>query len=229
MTRDYFIQSAIDTLKARTYLEIGVQRGKNFFRISAPLQIAVDPHFRIGITRRLRNPATLLRSRFFEMTSDDFFRERAPSFFRDRKIDVALIDGLHTYDQVLSDFNNCLNYLSSQGIILFHDCNPATKEAAEYGHSPTEIMQKFEGKNAEWNGDVWKAIVHIRSQCPDIETFVLDCDHGIGVARRGKAMDRLNLTVEQVRAMNYEDLEHDRINLLGLKPASYWNEFITNV
>ena len=226
MTREYLIQSAIDRIKARTYLEIGVHRGKNFFRISAPFQIAVDPNFIIGIKRRLNNPRVLLRSRFFEMTSDQFFATRAASVFKDRQLDVAFIDGLHTSEQVLADFNNCLKYLSPNGVILFHDCNPTSREAAEYGHSPREIMQKFEGKNAEWTGDVWKAIVHIRSQNKSVAAFVLDCDYGIGVARRGKPANELSLTAEQVAALTYDDLDRNRVRLLDLKPPQYWDEFI---
>ena len=226
MTREYFIQSAINKIKARTYLEIGVHRGKNFFKISAPLQIAVDPKFIIGITRRLKNPGVLMRSRFFEMTSDQFFATRAAEVFRNRQLDVAFIDGLHTSEQVLADFNNCLKYLSPNGVILFHDCSPATREAAEYGHSPSEIMQKFEGKNAEWTGDVWKAIVFIRSQYSSVDAFVLDCDYGIGVARRGKPVNGLSLTEAQVASLTYEDLDKDRVRLLDLKPPHYGDEFV---
>jgi hypothetical protein len=162
------------------------------------------------------------------MTSDDFFARHAEKVLAKRKIDVALIDGLHTYEQVMKDFDNCFRYLSPNGLILFHDCNPLTREAAEYAHSPEEMLKKFpDAKSAEWNGDVWKAIVHINSLYPDIEILVLDCDYGVGVARRKPGAAKiLNLTAVQIQNLTFDDLERDRVRLLNLKPASYWNEYV---
>jgi hypothetical protein len=161
------------------------------------------------------------------MTSDDFFTQEAPTVLKSRKLDVALIDGLHTYEQVMKDFDNCLQYLNPDGFILFHDCNPITREAAEYAHSPEEIMKKYPGKTPEWNGDVWKAIVHIQALYSDIDIFVLDCDYGVGVARRSNSVVKnLNLTIEQIQKLNYDDLDRERIKLLNLKPVAFWSEYV---
>jgi len=227
MNRQIVAQTLIDKFEFQTYLEIGVQRAKNFFSVKAKRRIAVDPHFMIGLQRRLKNIASFFSDQLFEMTSDDFFEKEASVVLDKNKIDVALIDGLHTYEQVMKDFTNCLSYLSPTGFILFHDCNPESKEAADYAHSPKEIMQKFPGKSPEWNGDVWKAIVDIRSNYPDIEIFVLDCDYGVGVARRKKgAGGDISFTPEQIKQFNYGDLEVNRTKFLNLKPASYWNDYI---
>lgn len=225
MKRDRLIQTAIEKINAQTYLEIGVQRGKNFFAIDAPVMIAVDPKFLIGYRRRFSNFFKYIKARFFEMTSDDFFERHAPAVFRRRLLDVALIDGLHTYEQALKDFENCLKYLSPRGIILFHDCNPLSKEAAEPGSSPGDVMSRL-GTGAEWTGDVWKAIVHIRARCPNVDVFVMDCDYGVGVACRRPAQEQLPYTAAQIAAMTYSDLEKDRQTLLGLKPTQYWDEFV---
>ena len=227
MNRQIVAQSLIDKFGFHTYLEIGVQRAKNFFSINAKRKIAVDPHFMIGIQRRLKNIKTFFSDHLYEMTSDDFFSNFASKILGKNKIDVALIDGLHTYEQVMKDFTNCLSYLSPTGFILFHDCNPTSKEAAEYAHSPKEIMEKFPGKSPEWNGDVWKAIVDIRSNYPDMEVFVLDCDYGVGVVRRKKgAGGDISFTSDQIKKFSYNDLELNRNKFLNLKPASYWNEYI---
>lgn len=227
MNRQIIAQSILDKYKFETYLEIGVQRAKNFFQIKASYKIAVDPVFKIGIQRRLKNLHTYFNDHFYEMTSDDFFARKAPKVFTKRNIDVALIDGLHTYEQVMKDFDNCLQYLSADGYILFHDCNPLTREAAEYAYSPEEIMKKFPGKSPEWNGDVWKAIAHINSLYDDIEIFVIDCDYGVGVARRSQNKQRLlNLSEAEIKRLTYDDLEKDRVRLLNLKPDTYWNEYL---
>src|SRR5277367_6369165 len=129
MQRNTIIQRVINKMEAKVYLEIGVQRGKNFYAIRAPKKIAVDPHFMIGIMRRLRNPLSFFNSSFFEMKSDQFFDEQAAGILSRNKIDVAFIDGLHTYAQSLKDFLNCALHLSSNGVILFHDCNPLSEAA----------------------------------------------------------------------------------------------------
>lgn len=229
MKKELIIQLIIDKINAVTYLEIGVQRGKNFFAVKAPKKIAIDPNFMLGIQRTISHLIDYWRSNFFEMTSDDFFRTKAAGFFGKTKIDVAFIDGLHTYENSLADFENCLNYLSPNGIILFHDCNPASREAAEYAHSPQEIQQRFPGRNAEWNGDVWKTIVHIRSLYPDLEVCVLDCDFGVGIARRKKPSDPLSFSRDQITALTYADLEKNRDRFLNLKSPDYLRDLITSL
>jgi len=229
MNRQIIAQSLIDKFNFKTYLEIGVQRGKNFFGVNAERRIAVDPNFKIGIQRRLKNLSSFFNDHLFELTSDAFFDSRARDLLRKQPIDVALIDGLHTYEQVMKDFENCLKYLSPHGFILFHDCNPLSMEAAEYAHSPEEVMAKFPGKTAEWNGDVWKAIAHIRAGYADIEMFVVDCDYGVGVARRKTgAGKKLDIPVDEIGKLTYADLESNRAQLLGLLPPSHWDEFLKN-
>ena len=229
MDRTLITQACIDRISAQHYLEIGVQRGKNFFKIKAEKKTAVDPNFLIGIRAKLSNLRDWLTSDFKEMTSTDFFKNQAPQKLKNKKIDVAFIDGLHTYEQTLEDFLNCSQYLSDNGIILFHDCNPATPEAAAPLNSPTEKMQKFPGQNGEWNGDVWKTILHIRSLMPDWQAFVLDCDYGVGVAIRRKNDQLLSFSKEQIEKMDYKQLETNRKLFLGLKSPLYLNEFLVSL
>jgi len=226
MKKEEIIQRVIDKISAKLYLEIGVQRGKNFYKIDAPQKIAIDPKFLIGYRRRLSGLRTFFKSQFFEMTSDQFFSTKADAVLRNKQIDVAFIDGLHTYEQSLEDFNNCLKYLSPNGVIFFHDCNPASKEAAERATSPQEMMKKFSNKNAEWNGDVWKTIVHIRSMHSNLRVFVFDCDFGLGVVMRGKPDEELRFSIEEIAHMDYEYFDTNRYRLLNLKDPQYLHEFI---
>jgi hypothetical protein len=120
-----------------------------------------------------------------------------------------------------------VKYLSSKGVILFHDCNPVSEAAADpEARSPEEMQQKFPGTNAEWNGDVWKTIVHIRSQYPDFETVVLDCDFGVGVAWRQKTQQPLSYSPVQIQNMTYSDLDKNRTSLLNLKKPEYLDEIL---
>jgi hypothetical protein len=230
MNRTQIINSIIKRMKARTYLEIGVQRGKNFYQIEAPAKIAVDPEFKIGLTRRLKNLPQVFNNRFFEKTSDTFFEKDASEVFKTHQLDVALIDGLHTYEQSLKDFENCLKYLSPNGVILFHDCNPLSKEAAEpAAKSPEDKLARFPHLNAEWTGDVWKTIVHIRSLFPQIEAFVFDCDFGVGVAKRSLSPKKLKLSASEIEKLSYEDLAERRTEFINLKQPGYLDEFINTL
>jgi len=90
----------------KTYLEVGVGRGRNFNKISIPDKCGVDPNC----------------DTTFRMTSDDFFKSNR------RVFDAIFIDGLHHAVQVLRDISNSLSVLNPGGAIVIHDCNPQTEE-----------------------------------------------------------------------------------------------------
>lgn len=115
------VQLALQNRTNPLYLEIGVQYGKAFRRIAAAEKIAVDPRFRLS-QRSRRRADRLGNTHYFEMTSDSFFVDVPPLL--DRGIYVALIDGLHTYEQTFRDVENTLRFLRAEGVILLHDCNP---------------------------------------------------------------------------------------------------------
>lgn len=228
MRREVIIQAVIDRIHARTYLEIGVQRGKNFLAIKAKNKIAVDPKFIIGYLRRLKNIKQFLRHSFIEKESDLFFEEDAKRLLK-TGIDVAFIDGLHTYEQSLRDFDNCLKYLNSGGVIILHDCNPLWEGAGVKANSPEDARKIHSNKIMEWNGDVWKTIVYIRSQYKDLNVFVLDCDHGVGIVYRGVPESLLPFAHGEVANLTYEYFDSRRKELLNLKKPDYLQEFLTNL
>ncbi len=223
MNRVTLIRSLMKQKRLRNYLEIGVFNGHVFFRIKSTFKIAVDPEFQFDFLRKVGkiiiNPYNLF-NKYFSKTSDDFFSEDAPKLLAQKKIDVALVDGMHEYAYALRDVENMLNYLGSGGLIIMHDCNPATKEA---GRSCEEW--KATGSSGKWNGDVWKAIVHLRSLRKDIDVFVLDCDYGLGIITKREPENTLNFSVEQIKSFTYEDFNVNRVKWLNLKPATYSYEY----
>ena len=230
MNRMDIVQLVIDHLKARNYLEIGVKKGKLFLNIKARKKRAVDPVLKMDTARKLkysiRNTSNIFNE-YYEMTSDQFFADQASRLTGLNKIEVAFIDGLHTYEQSLIDAQNCLKHLSEQGVILMHDCSPQSEVQACPADSRAHADSiSPDGKTAGWSGDVWKTIVNLRSTRPDLEIFVLDCDHGIGVITYGKPDKLLQLSEEQIAAMSYQDLADNREELLNLKPPEYIREFL---
>jgi hypothetical protein len=218
-------QACLEGAGGGNYLEIGVSRGASFIPIWARAKWGVDPAYDLPrrqlLKYRLASAIGWKEVRLFRMTSDDFFKAQS-QFLARRGVDVALLDGLHSYAQTLRDVLNTLNHLKPGGLIVLHDCNPLTQEAATAAQSYDAFVEtQLPGWKGDWNGDVWKVIVHLRSLRNDLETVVLDCDHGVGIVRREPNRKTLGLSTDQIAEMQYSDLKIDRQELLGLKPADY--------
>jgi hypothetical protein len=206
----------------RNYLEIGVFNGGVFFRVKSTFKVAVDPEFAFDASRKIGktiiNPLNLF-NHYFQKTSDDFFAKDAPALLGKNKVQLALIDGMHEYSFALRDVENTLKYLTEDGVIVMHDCNPQKKE-----HAGTYEEWRKKG-SGHWNGDVWKAIVHLRSYHDDINVFVLDCDHGLGIITKSKQEKKLSFTEKEIHAFTYEDFDAHRNEWLNLKDPSYFQEY----
>lgn len=222
----HIIQSFINAKQYRRYLEIGVSQGDNFLLIRTAHKTAVDPRFQVPwprwIRTVLRHPREL-RNRYFEMTSDEYFDKDAANL-QQHGLDIVFVDGAHEYKQCHRDIINALRYLHSDGVILVHDCNPPSANAARSWEEFTAARQrKQQGWTAEWCGDVWKAMARLRSERPDLGACVLDCDYGVGVVRLfplPQPTPPTPFSVSDIEAMSYEDFVKHRALLIGLRPAS---------
>ena len=232
MNRVDIIQAVIDrkksTRKDVNYLEVGVLAGDAFFRIKANYKIGVDPNFTFSRLKQLRycfkNPTNFL-NHYYEVPSDSFF-EKNHELLSAKGLDVVFLDGLHTYDQSLKDVQNSLKYLNDGGVIILHDCNPMSEIAAMPAESIQEVQaMNLPGWDGVWNGDVWKTIAYLRSNYDDLNIFVLNCDFGVGVITRGKPETVLNLDEEDLKSINYKNLEADRKQILNLKGTDYLVDF----
>jgi hypothetical protein len=201
----FLIQELINKYHYKTYLEIGVFQGEVFFNIKCKNKIAVDPTFLFSkrhiLKRRILNLHNF-NAKYFEKTSDEFFAADADSL---NSIDICLIDGMHEFRYSLNDFNNVFNKLSDNGVIIIHDCNPQSELTAGSYEESLNAMNV----NGEWHGDVWKTIVYLRSLRKDLNVFVADCDHGLGIITKRKPSDNmLNFeSFESIDKLTYMDLE----------------------
>lgn len=143
------------------------------------------------------------------MTSDEFFRTNQEKF------DLVFIDGLHEARQVLRDMEQSLAVLNDRGVIVLHDCNPLSEEAQR-------VPAPCPG--VPWNGDVWKAIVLLRSRS-DVDVAVGDFDYGCGVV-----LPRPNsrpLRVERgLEALTFAELDANRVEWLRLMTGGELIDFI---
>ncbi|SHK96370.1 Methyltransferase domain-containing protein [Chitinophaga jiangningensis] len=222
LNRQEIATSLINKHDFKTYAEIGVFVGKNFFPIKAEKKIAIDPDFKFNWFKKLKRAITNAsnwNASYYELDSDRFFAEKAKAVFKSRKMGVCLVDGMHEYHYALRDVENALQYMEKNGVIIMHDCNPATPAAAS-----TFSEWEARGFKDNWNGDVWKSILHMRSTRKDLNVFVLDCDFGLGIITKGEPESMLSFTPEEIERLTYADLVKNREAWLNLKPASYFYE-----
>lgn len=233
MRRTDVIQNIINWRKASVYLEIGVLSGENYLEIKAKNKIGVDPILSISRKEKIKYYLKHILSnsnKFYQMTSDKFF-EMDSNPLSKHGLDVAFIDGLHTYEQTLRDVQNCLKYLNEDGVIILHDCNPPSAAASHPANSYSHAKSlNIPGWNKAWCGDVWKTIVHLRSIRNDLNIFVLDVDiYGLGIISKGVPENILEYHVESIKKLSYEDLKKNRAKILNLKDPDYLFKFFKKV
>jgi hypothetical protein len=215
MTRMDVIRAALESVRGRTYLEIGVRDGDCFDQVAARTKVGVDPAFRFRIPAGARARRALhvkAGTFYFAMTSDAFFAGPARRF---APFDVVFVDGLHTYEQSYADVLHALALLADPGVVVVHDCNPGSEAAAA---ATLESAARTPGYRGEWNGEVYKALIRLRTH-PDLRVCVIDCDQGVGIVVKGEADAPLHLTPDEIAGLGYTDLEASREFLLDLRPA----------
>jgi hypothetical protein len=190
MTRTEIINGLIKKNNYTSYLEIGV---------NTPAQpgynwVGVDVPVKHGVDPNVDTT--------YKMTSDDFFEKHVS-----QKYDIVFVDGLHLHEQVYRDITNSLEFLNDNGVIVVHDCNPVT-----------EITQRRERASDAWHGDVWKAIVQLRMENPELEIFTVNTDEGCGIIKKG-SQELLKIN-DGENCYDYSFLEKNRekaINLISIE------------
>jgi hypothetical protein len=144
-------------LQPRAYLEIGVHRGDSLALAGPDTKaIGIDPapaiQVRIGSQARL-----------YPLTSDEFFKRYDLLVeLGSSTLDLAFIDGLHEFKQVLKDFINIERYSGPGTVVLVHDCLPVTRLVA----APVRAT-------GFWCGDVWKIVPCLLKYRPDLNVRVV--------------------------------------------------------
>ena len=141
--------------RPRVYLEIGVWRGTSL-RLASPTTrvVGIDPDPQIV--------GTLPRRWTVHAETSDAFFARPDAAVCTGVVDVAFIDGLHHYDQVLRDLAHVERRMAPDGVILIHDCLPPDASVAT--REPTGAGM--------WAGDVWKIVPVLHAHRPDITVTI---------------------------------------------------------
>ena len=133
-----------------------------------------------------------------KLTSDEFFT------INKKKFDCIWIDGLHTYKQVKKDIINSLNSLNQGGIIFIHDCLPNNIEA-----------QRRYRCTDNWNGDVWKALVEMRTNI-NLDIYTINADHGIGCILKRKNTNLLKINTTNFNKLKFKDFFYNHKSLMNI-------------
>jgi tetratricopeptide (TPR) repeat protein len=144
-------------LQSPNYVEIGVDTGRSMALAGTNTQvIGIDPTPRLW--RQLPDNA-----KTYEMTSDDFFQNHDLRAELDGSaVQMAFIDGLHTFEQVLRDWMHLECFAAENAVFLLHDVIPLDEK--------TSTPQR---KTAFWSGDTWKIIPCLLDTRPDLDIFVV--------------------------------------------------------
>jgi len=132
------------------------------------------------------------------MTSDNFFKNNKEKF------DIVLIDGLHIYEQVRRDIFNSLDSLNANGIIVLHDCLPA-----KIWNQVVPRIYHY------WNGDVWKAIVEVRT-LNNLDTYTCFADHGLGVIFKRENKNLLDIKIENFEKLKFKDYYYNQNKFMNI-------------
>lgn len=215
MTRLDVLNLLAAQLRARTYLEIGVQTGIVFRSVNVPMRVGVDPDPTSKATRH--------------MTSDAYFAGRDEHLSMAGAgalgtFDLIFIDGLHLAEQVSKDASNALRHLTPGGAIVFHDCDPPTQRAQE-----REMVDV-----SCWCGDTWRAWVALVdtlafTRRAGVDAFTVDADLGLGVVLTSKGAPVPTVQPVKPTAMPYEDFRRQRADLLRLRSPVWFRERLSSV
>lgn len=151
------LQRLHDELRPAGYLQIGVEWGDTL-QISRARSVAIEPDPKFRPESLLGKPRLVL----FVGSADDFFREhQRESMLGDAPLDLALIDGLHRFTQVVRDLENIERWAHADTVVAIHDVLPRSPwEAAQQPH------------DGFWTGDVWRIVPFLRQYRPDLRLLL---------------------------------------------------------
>lgn len=155
-------------LQPRSYFEIGTDTGQSLKSFSCDA-VCVDPNLQIaGHVWRNRR-----RTLLFQTTSDDFFADEGLRKHLLAGFDIAFLDGMHRAEYLLRDFLNTEKAAHERSLILIHDCLPLNPRMAE--RAPRRGEESEGIYRDAWTGDIWRVLLALQMQRPDLRIRYLDC------------------------------------------------------
>ena len=153
------------------YLEIGIASGNTFQDVSSVHEnsYGCDPNLMSDLT---------VNANLWKLTSNEFFLQVS-----EPKFDVFFIDGLHTAEQAMTDFVNCVNRANIGGLILIDDVFPdsiasSKRSLSLYRFSRVMNLISTGFKPVGWQGDVFRLIAALPSLQRDLRFRTIYSENG---------------------------------------------------
>jgi hypothetical protein len=193
-------------LRPATYVEIGVHEGDSLVLASQETRaVGIDPA--PSVTRPVASTTTVV-----PRTSDEVLAGNELSRLLDgRPVELAFIDGMHLFEWALRDFIQLERHCTPASTILVHDCYPLD-----------EVTAARDRTTVFWSGDVWKLVLCLRDNRPDLRIAVADVEPtGLAVVRgldpwSTVLADRYDELCARYVAMGYDAIADDKERQLRL-------------
>ena len=194
MERHVLINALIQISAAKSYLEIGVQRGVTFKQVRAPFKVAVDPKF---LFEPIAVPGV---EEYYPCSSNEFFEKNGESEF-----DVVFIDGLHTFEQSLRDLVNALTICHKRSLIVLDDTMPLDWAASLPKMKDSFFVRTERGEeNRSWMGDVYKTVAFVSEFMPTLHYATIRGGHGMTVMWQGSRRKiQKGWTISEIAGADY--------------------------
>ena len=199
--------SIVNSCNPQKYLEIGIENGTTLRNVLCGDKSGVDPDPKIVMN-------TMENTKIYKYTSDVFFNE----INTDHDYDVIFIDGMHQSDFVLKDFNNSMNCLKSNSIIIIDDVLPQSENEQlkiPNKHKIENGILKYDGE--PWTGDVWKVLYYLLQNFNDHfshELFEHENYRGVCKLTINKKFKIESKCLKEIEDYNYENDFKNYVNLL---------------
>jgi hypothetical protein len=158
-----------EELRPASYVEIGVFRGRS-------LSLAMPPTIALGIDPRPKvDRRWQTQTQVVPMTSSEFFSEHSlEEFFGADCFSLALVDGLHLFEDAIDDILNLEVYAQPDSVIAVHDTIPLNEKTANRTR-----------RTDFYTGDVWKVVPFLKQFRPDLEIVTVQTGpSGLTLIRR---------------------------------------------
>ncbi len=209
MTRHDVIIRLLGLFEAPAYLEIGVNKGETFHRVTAARKVAVDPRFLFDAAAAAERGHA--GTEYHEVASDVFFSGQSG---RVGRFDVIFLDGLHTFEQTLRDLLNATAVLKPGGLIVIDDVLPNSFDASLPDYGQVERLRAAAPaigtgwtSDGSWMGDVFKLVFFIESFMQRYAFATVAENHGQTIlweqVRPAQALPQR--TMEAISRLDYRD------------------------
>jgi hypothetical protein len=146
------------------------------------------------------------------------------------KVDICLVDALHTYDFTNRDLTCAYELLADGGVLVVHDCSPMTEAEASPKFAPYE-----------WCGESYRSYLDFVLTRHDLDYCTVDVDFGCGIIIKKCTLDMARPICESKLVAEWFDVHNDsqlafsffsknRAMLLGLISAkSFVRKFNSSI